>query len=125
MINIDLFKKVVAPEFESMDDETIELFADEAKIELSESAWGKRYPRALCLITAHMIKLSKKTAADAGTDSTGSINELKKIKVGDLEKEYAVSNKQNGTDQDTYGLTLYGKEFLRLRKQLLITPMFV
>lgn len=123
--NLVLFKEVVAIEFATLSDETINLFADEAYLELSETTWGKRHPRAWALITAHLIKLSKKTEADGGDGSTGSVNELKRIKVGDLEREYAVSTKANGSDSDTYGLTLYGKEFLRLRKQVLITPMFV
>jgi hypothetical protein len=123
--NIDLFKKVVAPEFEPREDLEIKLFADEAYLELSESVWGKRHPRAWCLITAHMMKLAEKTKADGGDSSTGSVNELKRVKVGDLEREYAVPGKSNTNDADTYGLTLYGKEFLRLRKQVLMTPMFV
>lgn len=122
--NYDLFRKVVAPEFAEMTDSDIDLFANEAKIEIAESVWRARYPRAWCLLTAHIIKLSKKTAADGGDETTGSVNELRRVKVGDLEREYAVPQKQTSGD-DTLGLTLYGKEFLRLRKQVLITPLFV
>lgn len=112
--NYNLFKKVVAPEFASELDSDILDFANEAKLELSEAKWGKRYPRAWALITAHLMKTSKNA-------SSGITGQLIKTKVGQLERQYSASS---GSD-DAYLLTSYGKEFIRLRKQVLITPIII
>ena len=120
MLNYDLFRVVVAPEYAALSNATLDIFAAEAEIEISVKAFGKRYPRAVALITAHLINMSKRSE-DGSSSSSG---ELKKIKVGDLEREFAVSSadsKSNGS----YNLTTYGKEFLRLRKQSLMGPKFV
>lgn len=115
-INLVLFRTVVAPEFAAMTDPEITAFGDEAEIELSEKAFGNRYPRAVCLITAHLIAMSKLKSA------SGAVNPLKRTKVGDLEREYAVSVEGQN---DSFNLTPYGKEFVRLRRQVLMTPRFV
>lgn len=125
MLNYELFRKVVAPEFATMTDTDLDIFANEAAFELSETRWGQRYPRGLALITAHLIKISKKVEADSGGANTGSVNQLKRVKVGDIEREFAIPNSGTAADNDSYNLTLYGKEFLRLRRQVLMTPLFM
>lgn len=122
MLNYDLFRKVVAPEFSDVNtypNSTLDLFAAEAECEVSATAWGCRYDRAVALITAHLISMSKKSS-EGGSGGTGQI---KKVKVGQLEREYDVGS---GSDSsNSYNLTVYGKEFLRLRKQILKGPIFV
>ena len=118
--NLDLFKEVVAPEFASKSDTVINTFADEAYLELSESVWGKRHPRAWALITAHLMAMADKSSK--GSDK--STGQLRKTKVGQLEREYDVTADSNSKD-GSYNLTTYGKEFIRLRKQVLIGPIIV
>jgi hypothetical protein len=118
-LNYDLFRKVVAPEFASMSDEDLDLFAAEAECEVAQSKWGCRYDRAIALITAHLIAMSQRASGMGGNAATG---ELKKVKVGDLEREFQSSSSDSS---DSYGLTTYGKEFLRIRKQILKGPVFV
>ena len=119
MLNYDLFRVVVAPEYAALSNATLDIFAAEAELEVSVKAFGKRYPRAVALITAHLINMSKRSE-DGSSSSSG---ELKKIKVGDLEREFAVSS--DSKSSGSYNLTTYGKEFLRLRKQSLMGPKFV
>lgn len=113
---IEVFKKIVAPEFATMADEDINIFIDEAKIELSEKVWGKRYNRGVALIAAHLIAMSK-----INSNGGGGSAPIKRTKVGSLEREYAVSTENN----DALKLTKFGNEFLRLRRQVLMTPLFV
>lgn len=118
-LNYELFKKVVAPEYANKSNAELDMFAVEAEIEVTEKVWLTRYPRAVALLTAHLIAMSERNKTMGGNAATGS---LKKTKVGDLEREFA--SKDSGND-GSYSLTIYGVEFLRLRKQVLMGPKFV
>jgi len=120
MLNYNLFRIVVAPEYAAMSNGELDVFATEAEIEVSKKTFGKHHPRALALITAHLINMSKRSA-DGSSSTTG---ELKKVKVGDLEREFAV-NAADAKSGGSYNLTTYGKEFIRIRKQVLKGPKFV
>lgn len=120
-LNYELFRKVVAPEYASKTDAELDLFATEAECEVSQKKWGCKYDRAVALITAHLIAMSER-AKNSGTGSSGT-GQMKKVKVGQLEREFDVGS---SSDEDgSYSLTIYGKEFIRIRKQLLKGPIFV
>ena len=126
MLNYDLFRKVVAPEYASKADAELDLFATEAECEVSETKWGCKYDRAVALITAHLIAMSER-AKNSGTGSSGT-GQLTKVKVGQLERTFDAgenSQGQGSSGKGSYSLTIYGKEFLRIRKQLLKGPVFV
>ena len=118
-LNYDLFRVVVAPEFKEMSNAELDVFAEQAKCEVSESKFGKKYDRAVALITAHLIKLSERSK-NGNSDGTGQI---RKVKVGQLEREYDTGS--DSASDDTYNLTQYGKEFIRIRRQTLRGPIFV
>lgn len=123
MLNYELFRKVVAPEYASKDNLELDLFASEAECEVAASKWGCRYDRAVALITAHLIAMSER-AKNSGTGSSGT-GALKKVKVGQLEREFDVGSGVEADANGSYNLTIYGKEFVRLRKQVLKGPIFV
>jgi len=126
MLNYELFRVVVAPNFASMSNSELDLFAEQAACELSREKWGDKYDRALALLTAHAIELSKRNARSGDKGSGGATGELKRTKVGQLEREYSVSTNSSGkSSEDTYSLTLFGKEYIRLRRQILRGPIFV
>lgn len=115
-----LFRTVVAPEFAAKTDGEIELFQSEAEIEISEKKFLSRYPRAVALMTAHLMVMSDRSIAKKASSGQGP---LKKTKVGQLEREFAVSTSDKSNESIL--LTDYGKEFIRLRKQVLKGPLFV
>ena len=119
VFNETLFKTVVAPEFASKSTVELQPFVDEAELEVSEKKWGKFHPRAWGLMTAHLLKMFG--ISNTGQSSAGN-TQIKKSKVGDLEREFAVSQTK---DKDTLELTIYGKEYMRLRKKILKGPLFV
>ncbi len=119
MLNYDLFKVVVAPEFAGKSNSTLDLFAAQAEIQITEKVWLTRYDMGVAYLTAHMITMADRNARSGGNKVTG---ELRKTKVGNLEREYAVDDKNS---DGAYNLTSYGKEFIRLRKQLVIGPIFL
>lgn len=116
--NYSTFRTVVAPEFSSMSDAEILDFANVAKCQVSVKCFGCRYDYAWGLMTAHLIKVSK-----LGNNSSGAVGELKRTKVGQLEREYATDG--TNASKDSFNLTKYGKEFVRLRKQNVKSPVFV
>lgn len=118
-LNYELFRKVVAPEYADKTDAELDLFAAEAECEVSQKKWGCRYDRAVALITAHLIAMSERSSSN-GNAGTG---QLKKVKVGQLEREFDVGS--GTSSDDSYNLTIYGKEFIRIRKQVLKGPIFV
>lgn len=117
--NEDLFKTVVAPEFKSYSGFKLEPFIAEALLEVSEKKWGKWFPRGWALMTAHLLKMSE---ISSSKNASGGNAQLRKVKVGDLEREFATSQDAEG---DTLDLTIYGKEIKRLRKRFLKGPLFV
>ena len=117
-LNEHLFKVVVAPEFAN--EPNLDLFATEAECEVNINVWGCRYDRAVALITAHLIAMSKKSNGMGGSSVTG---QLRKVKVGDLERDFASGS--TADKNGSYDLTTYGAEFLRIRKQVLKGPRFI
>lgn len=115
----NLFDKLIAPEFAAIAINDLQIFIDAAELEVSVKKWGKYHPRAWGLMTAHLKKMFD--ISNTGQASSGNA-QLKKVKVGDLEREFAVSETKN---KDTLELTIYGKEYIRLRKKILKAPIFV
>lgn len=118
---IELFKKVVAIEYQDMDDEDLELFYNEAILEVDQTRFGRFYPRSVALMMAHLIALTNKAKTIGMNNQSGQI---KKVTVGDLSREYAVAETSNFGDGDLAS-TIYGAEFLRLRKRILFTPVYI
>ena len=114
-----LFKTVVAPEFKTKTLAQLTPFIDEAELEVSEKKWGKFHPRAWGLMTAHLQKMFD---ISKNGQSSGGNAQIKKTKVGKLEREFAVSDSKSN---DTLQLTIYGKEYKRLRKKIIKGPLFV
>jgi hypothetical protein len=117
-LDYDLFRNVVAPEYATKTNEELDPFAEQAEIEITDSVWKTRYDRGVALLTAHLIKVSELYQSQGGTSSSGQLVETK---VGDLRRKFAENKQSNGS----YNLSTYGSEFLRLRKQVLMGPIFV
>ena len=103
-----MFRKVVAKEYASRSDEDLNLFASEAALELNSEIFGDLYPRCLCLLTAHLIFVSERSAELTGV--------MESAKAGNVENKWKVAE----TNHD-YSLSKYGQEYLRLRKQVVTT----
>ena len=111
--NLPLFKIVVAPEYANEGDTTINTFAAAALTEIDQAAFGATFLRAWANLTAHFIFTSKRSP-----DITGALDS---VKVGQVEHRYI---NQDRHDQDSQYLTnKYGKEYLRLRRQILRGPI--
>lgn len=129
---LEIFR-LVATEFEDMPDEDVtdpetgkvtqygvksflELYADQ----ISEKRFGSSYQKALAYLTAHKLKMN-----GYGNDSNGIGVIADSLRVGSYsEGETSISfttNQQTNLQVDAeYALTVYGLEFLTLRRNAVI-----
>lgn len=96
--------RALAPEFDTLADERIELFIAQAERRVNRAAWGVRADDGVMYLTAHLLTQSKKGAGAA----PGPVSS---VSVGEVSQSYAVSSDLQGS----LGATHYGREFLELR----------
>lgn len=116
MINLDLFKNVVAKEYATLSNEIIETFAAEAENEVSEEVLGSLYPRALCLLTAHLLFIS-----DLNLRTPGAITSAN---TGSIARVYSSAFHWN-RDMKGMGASKFGVEFQRLVYRRVHSPVFI
>lgn len=108
------------PEFEDEDSGRITLLITEAQLIVgSATKWGSLYDSAVNFVTAHQLARGNE-AATAGTNgkASGPLTRL------DVENQYSktYANPQQSSSQSTtdseYESTIYGQQFLALRKRV-------
>lgn len=103
--------KIRFPEFGSVLDARVQLFLDDAELELDTSRWGDRYDKGQALLAAHYLTLSLKAASGASS-SSGTVASKS---IGDVSVSYAVASSVSKTE-DFYSSTIYGLEYLVLAR---------
>ena len=130
MKSLEIFR-IVAVEFSDMPDEDeidigtgkikrygiksfMNLYADQ----ISEKRFGKTYDKALAYLTAHKLKM-----AGYGDVSNGNIADSLRVgsySEGETSISYTTSQQTNLQVDAEYALTVYGLEFLTLRRNAVI-----
>lgn len=104
------------PEFNAVSDAYVDAVLSEAALSVGDT-WiaTDRVPATLAL-AAHMMSLEGEPArtANGGVAVTETV---KRVKVGDVETEFAVASGGGASGADDYGTTLYGVAFLRYRRR--------
>ena len=98
-------------EFASVADPRVQIFLDDAALEMSEATWGDLYDRGQGALAAHYLSIAEKNAAGGG----GSTAPISSKKVGDVSITYAVT--PSGTVGDSTASfmdTSYGQDYLGL-----------
>lgn len=126
---LEIFR-IVATEFSEIPDDDyveeetgkitrgVKTYMDLYKDQISLKRFGKSYEKALAFLTAHKLKM----AGYGNNSGLGSIAET--LRVSSVsEGETSVSfNNNNALQPDAeYALTIYGQEFLTLRRQAVMT----
>lgn len=121
--------RIVATEFSDIpDDDTtdadgkttygvntyLELYADQ----ISVKRFGKTYAKALAYLTAHKLKMMDK-GEDDGFGSIGAALRIASASEGETSVSFGSTVNTTDTDSE-YGLTIYGIEFLTLRRMSII-----
>ncbi len=103
----------VAPQFEDQQARVEKMIAIACE-SVDATVWGTKAVHATALLTAHMLTVFDREAKGGGS------GEVKRKKLGDTEIEYAVNMSEDMHELATTG---YGKEFLRCRRQLCLSPL--
>jgi hypothetical protein len=126
---IDIFR-IVAPEFKDIPDENVvddqgnvtqygvKEYMDLYKDQISEKRFGSTYQKALAYLTAHKLKM-----LGHGDTSNGSIADSLRVgsySEGETSISYTTNQGTNLQVDAEYALTVYGLEFLTLRRNAII-----
>lgn len=109
-------------EFAEVEDDTVKVFISLAEPLISRKRFGKLYQQALAYLSAHRMKMSGLgKGIGPGTATIGDTIGLSSASEGGTSVSF--SNSQSGnTDTDSeYGLTVYGMQYLQLRKRCVVT----
>lgn len=123
--------RLVATEFSDMPDNDV-IDSDTGKVakygvnsflqlysdQISEKRFGKSYQKALAYLTAHKLKMN-----GYGNNENGSIGDSLKVgsySEGETSISYTTNQQTNLQVDAEYALTVYGLEFLTLRRNAVI-----
>ncbi|QQP86939.1 DUF4054 domain-containing protein [Entomomonas asaccharolytica] len=102
------------PEFDSISDGRINVFIEDAQLQVSAKIWGKLYQQGVLALAAHLLK-SNPNANGSGSGGNGSPFPVSNKSAGSLSIGYAVPTVSDN-DDSSYMLTIYGQRYLQLRK---------
>lgn len=118
MMNTLQIFRLVATEFDSLVDETIENWIELTAPLISKKRFGKLYNQALALLTAHRLKMS-----GYGDNTFGTVGDTLRVgsySEGETSVGYTVNQSTNLMVDAELALTPYGLEYLSLRRLVVI-----
>lgn len=99
------------PEFASLTDARVQLFIDDAELELAPAEWGDSYKKGWSYLSAHLLSCSISSATGGGIG--GANGPVASRAVGDVSISFG-SNLSMDATAGAYNLTPYGQEYWRL-----------
>ncbi len=116
--------KVTMTEFSEVKEDTINAFLSLAEPLVSQKRFGKLYQQALAYLAAHKMKL----AGLGRQNSLGTVGDtigISSVSEGKVSVSFSNSQTGNTTLDSEYGLTVYGMQFLQLRRSCMVTILSV
>lgn len=114
------YVKTLFPEFADVSNTVIDTWAGIASISCDDAAWDlPRGKYASALLTAHLLTRSGQSTG--GAPASGPVTSSS---VGALSRSYGQVSTKN-QDDALLLTTAYGQEYLRLRRELPVTPIVV
>ena len=115
--------RLVASEFNDVDDDTVSSMIELQSVRISRKAFGDKYDLAVAYLTAHAFKLDEMLkggcASSGGLISGAVISE----KEGSISVGYAPPLLSRHNDGSLYAKTAYGLLFIELRSQCIVPVM--
>lgn len=120
-ILVEMIQKVGGGEFDSMSTDDIVFWIDFVRPMVSKKQFGKLYHQALTLLICHKLKmagLGENTLGDLG--KIGNAFTASSVSDGGSSISFAGGGVGNLQTDAEYALTVYGAQFLQLRKMCII-----
>ena len=118
---IRMLKAVSSGEFDNMSDEELKYWFDFVQPMVSKKQFGNLYFHAIVLLVAHKLKMSgygENTLGDLG--KIGNSFAATSVSDGGSSISFASSGGGNTQSDAEYALTVYGVQYLQLRKMCVI-----
>lgn len=107
----------IAPKFDTVDSDRLTAIISIASSQVGR-AFGSKRNLAAAYLAAHMLEV----AGDAGGTTSGTGGVVTMEKEGQLARSYGGIGGTSGEGMTRYDRTVWGQEFVRLRKQCVMTP---
>lgn len=106
-------------EFSEASDDDIHAFIAISEPLLGKKRFGKLYPQALAYMAAHKMKLAG-YGSKIGEGTIGDTIGLSSVSEGETSVSFTNSQSGNISPDAEYGLTVYGMQYLQLRRSCII-----
>lgn len=113
--------RLYAAEYENVADEMLEKWIEAVKPWVSKKQFGKLYNTALAYLVCHKLKL-----AGYGDNPLGELGGIGvgfavgSVSEGGSSISFGASQSSNLTDDAELGLTVYGLQYLQLRRSVIV-----
>ena len=118
----EIIRKTMS-EFDEVSDDTVQVFLALAEPMLSKKRFRKLYQQALAFMAAHKMKMSglgKAIGIGSGIGTIGDTVGFASISEGDTSVSFSNQAGNTATDSE-FSLTVYGMQYLNLRKRCIVT----
>ena len=112
--------RITMTEFADVEDSTVKAFLSLAEPLISRKKYGKLYPQALACLAAHKMKMSG-LGKSIGIGTIGDTIGLSSVSEGETSVSFSNNQSGNADTAAEFGLTVYGMQYLQLRKRRIIT----
>lgn len=113
--------RLFAPEYDSIDDSTLELWIETVAPMVSKKQFGMLYKQALAYLVCHKLKMAgygENPLGDLGTIGVGFA--VGSVSEGGSSISYGASQSSNLAEDAELALTVYGLQFLQLRRSVIV-----
>lgn len=107
-------------EFSKVEDDTVNIFISLSEPLVSQKRFGKLYHQALAYLSAHKMKMSG-LGKTIGIGTIGDTIGLSSVSEGETSVSFSNNQAGNTTTDSEFGLTVYGMQYLQLRKRCIVT----
>jgi len=111
--------RAIMKEFSQVSDDDIKLFISISEPLISKKRFGKVYPQALAYMAAHKMKLAGNGSAVAN-GTIGDTIGLASVSEGETSVTFTNNQMGNSNSDAEYSLTIYGMQYLQLRRSCII-----
>lgn len=117
--------RVIAPEFADTEDDIVTVWLELTEPLVSQRQFKKLWTQALALLTAHRMKMAGLNEDDDLADiknlDVGGVIRVANYSEGDTSIGFNTNTNQYTEGEAELGLTVYGIQYLRLRRMAIVT----